>query len=55
MMKNYVPDVCLLKECAYPNLQCAKCLSNKSLCVKNGYVVKDPKGHYIWLKKMSGH
>ena len=54
MMKNYAPDKCAMAECAFPNFQCSTCLSNKSLCGKNAFVVKDPKGQYSWLKKMAG-
>lgn len=52
-MKNYAPDVCLLSECAFPRLKCSKCLSNKSLYGKKANEVKDPKGLYSWLMKMS--
>lgn len=55
MMKNYAPYVCAMKECAYPKQECSACACNKTLRGKNAYVVKDPKGHYAWLKKIWGH
>ena len=55
MMKNYAPDVCAMKECAYPHQSCSACISNKSLRGKQAFVVKDPKGQYSWLRKIAGH
>lgn len=55
MMKNYAPDGCAMKECAYPHESCSTCICNVSLRGKKAFIVRDPKGHYIWMKKLLGH
>lgn len=49
---KYTPVKCAYKECAFPNLICEHCPSNKSMHGVRALVIKDPRSNYQFCRNL---
>lgn len=49
-ISKYYPSRCANGECAFPNITCNECLSNRTKKGTTAVIINDPHGLYAWVR-----